>query len=361
MTTNSHRAYSEATFAAQHFVAKGLAVQLDVHAPHEGSEESERANWHAHLLITIRRLEGERFSAKKARDLDPEVRRAGGRAVVADGEAWGALWRDHQNRYFQAHGLDCRVDPTATHAGQHIGPVRMRRAETGIAERAELLRQANEAAARDPAQVLATLTRHTATFTERDLDRHLAKHLPATSEREAVKAQVLDRQELVPLHDRETGEAAGRFTTRAVRAQEQAALREGEKLARQHRPHVSEAAARLALAWRTLRADQQAAFDHAIAGTGLALIEGRAGTGKSFTLAVIRDAHARDGRRVIGLAPTNAVAQDLAKDGFTEAGTVHAALFALKTGRAAWDRRTVVIVDVAELSALGAKSSSTMH
>jgi Ti-type conjugative transfer relaxase TraA len=336
-------------FAEQHFVSKGLAVQLDVHAPHDGAEESERANWHAHLLITTRRLEGEGFSAKKARDLDPEVRRAGGRAVVADGEAWGALWRDHQNRYFQAHGLDCRVDPTATHAGQHIGPVRMRRADTGIAERAELLRQANEAAARDPAQVLATLTRHTATFTERDLNRHLAKHIPAASEWEAVKAQVLEHQDLVPLHDRATGEAAGRFTTQTVRAQEQAALREGEKLTRQHRPPVSEAAARLALMGRTLRPDQQAAFDHAMAGTGLALIVGRAGTGKSFTLAAIRAAHARDGRRVIGLAPTNAVAQDLAKDGFTEAGTVHAALFALKTGRAAWDRKTVVIVDEAAM------------
>ena len=112
-----------------------------------------------------------------------------------------------------------------------------------------------------------------------------------------------------------------------------------------HRPRVSEAAAQLALMGRTLRPDQQAAFDHALTGTGLALIEGRAGTGKSFTLAAIRDAHARDGRRVIGLAPTNAVAQDLARDGFTEAGTVHAALFALKTGRATWDRKTVVIVD----------------
>lgn len=241
------------------------------------------------------------------------------------------------------------MDPTATHPGQHIGPVRLRRAETGIAERAELLRQANEAAARDPVQVLATLTRHTATFTERDLDRHLAKHVPAASEREAVKAQVLERQGVVPLHDRVTGEAAGRFTTRAVRAQEQAALRNGETLARQHRPRVSEAAARLALMGRVLRPDQQAAFDHAMTGTGLALIEGRAGTGKSFTLAAIRDAHARDGRRVIGLAPTNAVAQDLAKDGFTEAGTVHAALFALKTGRAAWDRKTVIILDEAAM------------
>ena len=208
------------SFATQHFVAKGLAVQLDVHAPHEGAEESERANWHAHLLITTRRIEGENFAAKKARDLDPEVRRAGARAIVADGEAWGALWRGHQNQYFQEHGLDLRVDPTATHAGQHIGPVRMRKVESGIAERAELLRQANEAAARDPDQVLATLTRNNATFTERDLDRHLAKHLPAAAERSAMKAKVFEHQELVSLHDRATGEEAGRFTTRTVRAQD---------------------------------------------------------------------------------------------------------------------------------------------
>ena len=33
-------------------------MQLDVHAPHAGDSESERANWHAHLLITTRRVEG---------------------------------------------------------------------------------------------------------------------------------------------------------------------------------------------------------------------------------------------------------------------------------------------------------------
>ena len=48
----------------------------------------------------------------------------------------------------------------------------------------------------------------------------------------------------------------------------------------------------------------------------LKLIEGRAGTGKSYTLAAIRDAYERDGKRVVGLAPTNAVAQDLAADGW---------------------------------------------
>ena len=337
------------SFAEQHFVAKGLAVQLDVHAPHEGEAESEHANWHAHLLITTRRLEGERFAAKKARDLDPEVRRAGGRAIVADGEAWGELWRDHQNRYFREHGIDLQVDPTAAHPAPHIGPVRMRVAGSEIVKRAEQIRQANEAAARDPDQVLTALTRHNATFTARELDRFLVKHLADETERRAVKKQVLAHRELVPLYDRDTGERAGRFTIREVREQERDALADAAALAGTRGAAVPMAVTLDLLEQGGLRDDQQRALVHAVDAGGLKLIEGRAGTGKSHVLGVIREAYEAAGYRVVGLAPTNAVAQDLKAAGFGEAGTVHAALFALKNGRGAWGRGTVVIVDEAAM------------
>src|ERR1700712_5203802 len=78
-------------------------------------------------------------------------------------------------------------------------------------------------------------------------------------------------------------------------------------------------------------------------------VAGGAGTGKSYTLAAVREAHETAGYRVVGLAPTNAVAQDLKGDGFTEAGTVHAALFGIKNGRTSWDRRTVLVVDEAAM------------
>jgi Ti-type conjugative transfer relaxase TraA len=337
------------SFAEQHFVSQGLAVQLDVHAPHVAEEESEQANWHAHLLITTRRLEADGFAAKKARDLDPQVRRAGSRAVVADGLAWGELWREHQDRYFREHGIEVRVDPTATHAQEHIGPVRMRRVGAAIVERAEVIRQANEASAHDPEQVLSTLTRNNATFSERDLDRFLAKHIEAADARAAVKAKVLEHQGLLVLHDRETGETAERFTTRQVREEERDAMAAAGGLSRRKSGAVSERSARVATEQRTLRPDQAAAFSHAIGAGHLKLIEGRAGTGKSYTLAAVREAHERDGKRVVGLAPTNAVAQDLGADGFREARTVHAALFALKNGRSSWDRDTVVIVDEAAM------------
>ena len=357
------------SFAQQHFVSKGLAVQLDVHAPHQERGENEGAsagtggdasNWHAHLLITTRRIEGDRLAARKARDLDPEVRRAGTRNLVTDAEAWGETWRAHQDRYFAEHGIALRVDATAAHPGEHIGPVRMRKVDSPAVERAEALRTANEAAARDPEQVLAALTRNNATFTERELDRYLAKHLgagpdgtPDAAQRAdiaAAKAAVLGHKDVLVLHDRDTGAAADRFSTRTVRAQERAALADGAAVARaRHHQGVQARHQNAALASRTLRQDQRAAFEHAVADGGLKLIEGRAGTGKSYTLAAVRAAHEAAGYRVVGLAPTNAVAQDLKADGFTETATVHSALFALKNGRTAWHRRTVVIIDEAAM------------
>jgi len=369
--TTADRIELARTFAEQHFVSKGLAVQLDVHAPHKERGEGEGAfaegtggdhtNWHAHLLITTRRLEGEGFAAKKARDLDPEVRRAGSRAVVADGEAWGETWRAHQDRYFQEHGIGVRVDATSAHPGEHIGPVRMRKVDSPAAARAEVLRAANEQAARDPAQVLAALTRNNATFTERELDRYLQKHLgagpdgtldPATARDIAdARRAVLGHKEVLALHDRDTGEAAGRFTTIGVREQERTALADGAAVAgARHHQGVAARHQEAALAGRMLRDDQRAAFEHAMGAGGLKLVEGRAGTGKSFTLAAVRDAHAAAGYRVVGLAPTNAVTQDLKADGFAEAGTVHAALFGIKNGRSpGWDRRTVLVVDEAAM------------
>jgi len=357
------------SFVLEHFVAKGLAVQLDVHAPHQARKEGEGAwtdgtggdhtNWHAHLLITTRRLEGDALSVKKARDLDPEVRAMAGRPIVSDAEVWGETWRVHQDRYFAEHGIDLRVDAIAASPAAHIGPVRMRKLDSAAVERAAVLRQADEAAARDPAQVLAALTRNNASFTSADLDRYLARHLGgsdgpldagATDDIATAKAAVLTSRELLVLHDRETGEAAGRFSTRTVREQERAALSDGAATAEaQHHRGVKARHQEAALASRTLREDQRAAFEHAVAGGGLKLIEGRAGTGKSYTLAAVREAHEAAGYRVIGLAPTNAVAQDLKGDGFADAGTVHAALFAIKNGRTSWDRRTMVVVDEAAM------------
>jgi ATP-dependent exoDNAse (exonuclease V) alpha subunit len=66
-------------------------------------------------------------------------------------------------------------------------------------------------------------------------------------------------------------------------------------------------------------------------------------------MAAIREAYEAGGCRVVGLAPTNAVAQDMLGGGFRHARTIHSELFALNNGRTAWSRRTVVMVDEAAM------------
>ncbi|MFQ8433314.1 AAA family ATPase, partial [Amaricoccus sp. W119] len=358
------------SFAEAHFVSKGLAVQLDVHAPHatdggeasaagnvvagpDGSSANERANHHAHLLITTRRVEGDRLASKKARDLDPEVRSFKGRAAVTEGERWGALWAAHQDAYFAEHGLGLRVEATAAVPGNHVGPIRMRAEGSPAVARAEEIARANAQAARDPEQVLGVLTRNNATFTEAALDRYLAKHIHDEAEHLAVKGKVLGHGAVLALHDPASGAATGRYTTRAVREQERAALAEARRVAdgaagRHHRA-LGKVALEGARAGRTLREDQRAALAHAGGAGGLKILEGRAGTGKSYTLAAIRDAHARAGYDVVGLGPTNGVAQDLRADGFARAATAHSELFGLRNGRVRWSPRTLIVVDEAAM------------
>ncbi len=52
---------------------------------------------------------------------------------------------------------------------------------------------------------------------------------------------------------------------------------------------------------------------------------------------------------MIGLAPTNAVAEDMRGEGFKHGATVHSELFALNNGRTNWNNRTAVIVDEAAM------------
>ena len=69
-----------------------------------------------------------------------------------------------------------------------------------------------------------------------------------------------------------------------MREEERKALIKASLLAHYRTGAVSDRGAEAALAERSLRPDQQAAFAHATGAGRLKLIEGRAGPGKSYTI-----------------------------------------------------------------------------
>ena len=218
-------------------------------------------------------------------------------------------------------------------------------------------------ARRDASAVLEAMTRQRSTFTENQLERALQKEIQAMpgaladhiagieAERQRFKAEILGHAQLVCLADRAGGPIT-RYTTRAVLEAEMHALRAAAALAAGTHHDVgggSRAAIETSAKFATMTAEQRHAFRHATSGAGLALIDGQAGTGKSYTIAAIREAYEAAGYRVVGLAPTNAVARDMQAADFSRARTVHSELFALANARTAWTGNTAVIVDEAAM------------
>ena len=216
-------------------------------------------------------------------------------------------------------------------------------------EEANELRDAIER--RDVDAVLDLMTRRRATFTVRELDPILRKQIRKSPEREAFTARILRHRDIIDLTDDADGPVT-RYTTRAVLEGEGHVLRAAQGLDRRSGHAVPERVRANLLGcdkFSSITREQARAVYHATGEGGLALIAGQAGTGKSYTTTAIREAYEAAGHRVVGLAPTNAVAQDMVRDGFHHARTIHSELFALNNRRAVWNSRTVVMVDEAAM------------
>ncbi len=325
---------------AQIFVNKGVAVQLDIHEPHEGDK-----NWHTHYLVTTRRFseDGQTLYSKKAKDLDPVFRNG----VVVEADLWGEIWRDIQNAYFKDMGYDIRVDPIGILAQEHLGPVRMRHHMNEAIQRSQMLQQANEKLSQDPTSVIEALTQNRAVFTGKDVEIFLNKHVPG-DDREELKEKVLGHEQLIPLYDKETGQQTNYLTTVEVRAEEEKLMRFADRIASKTRASLDQPLVAPKEAKIVLSPEQKAVYDHCVNSTkNLCVIQGRAGVGKSTVLHPIRVAHEDHGFRVLGLAPTHKVALDLQEDGFKEAKTCHSFLFAFKNNRETLNSKTLVVVDEA--------------
>ncbi len=214
--------------------------------------------------------------------------------------------------------------------------------------RKELHRLADCVRARDAEGLLARLTDRQSTFTAKELDKALAYGGLTDDARSAFRAEILSRPDVIGL--RESADAAvTRYTTRDILSAEREIQRDAHALnnviGHGVLPHTISSASRA----HQLNAEQTKAFEHATGEGGFAIIAGEAGTGKSRTLAAIRSAYESEGMKVIGMSWTNAVVQDMRRDGFKTATTIAAELKRIESGTSGWDRHTVLMIDEAAM------------
>ena len=304
-------------------------------------------NPHAHVLISTRSLSGDGFG-KKARAMNPDFASKGDRHFLAETQNWDNRWAAFQSTYFRAHGIAAELRERQTVAESHYTRGQMKDAGV-IAERAAIAQEnaaAELARRRDPAQILAQLTAQRAIFTGRDVRQALNKSGLEGAEREALAAAVTGHAEVIALVNGQ-GDEIG-WTTRQVREEEQAIIGAAARIGAASAPALR-GTGRARLDAAPLLPEQRVAADRVTDGRQLAIVIGRAGTGKSFTLSAARQAFEAEGYRVIGLAPTNAVVADLRKDGYSHAATLHRELGQLERGKTRWDAKTVVMVDEAAM------------
>ena len=335
-------------FVAEQFVSRGMVADVNVHWATAGDGKAQP---HAHVMLTMRGIEGDGFGPKarewNSRELYEGVR-----------ERWAAL----ANERLAEQGHDVRIDHRSyAEQGiplepQHkIGPAGARRAERGedaerAAEHDAIARRNGELIAADPSVALDALTRQHSTFTKQDLARFVNRHTDGAEQFTDVMARVEACPELVRLGV--DGRGRDRFSTREMLAAEQRMEAAGAALSQSgaHRVDVvgiDDAVRRAEAGGLQLGAEQRAAVAHVTAGRDLALVVGYAGTGKSAMLGVARGAWEAAGYRVRGAALSGIAAEGLEGGSGIESRTLASLEWGWKEGRDELTARDVLVVDEA--------------
>jgi len=200
------------------------------------------------------------------------------------------------------------------------------------------------------------LTEQASTFTRADVVDALAKRLPVAVSAEAALAQaeqVADRfvgeRSVRVGRDRRLG--LERYSTPELLDRERqlvaSAVERRDERCAQVRPEIVRG---VLDRHPTVGADQAAMVqDVCRSGAGVVLVVGRAGSGKTWTLGVAREAFQLDGYRVLGAAPTGIATVGLGEEGFSDISTVDRLLFDLGRKHTELDVRTVLVVDEAAM------------
>ena len=134
--TPQQREWLVKDFAREAFTRKGYAVDIAIHAPDKTSDDR---NHHAHIMVTMRTLDGDGFALRK----DPSMNR---REQLGE---WREQWAHLANRHLERHGHEARIDHRSLkqqgierEAGIHLGYAANEMAQRGAqSDRMDALKQ----------------------------------------------------------------------------------------------------------------------------------------------------------------------------------------------------------------------------
>ncbi|WP_371255739.1 MobA/MobL family protein [Orientia tsutsugamushi] len=305
------------------WVQKGLGVQIDIHKPQIGDK-----NWHVHILLTMRRFREDGTGLGDiAVDLNPKIITVNGKKVVIkDHKMIHEIAKEETNAYFAELGLPYRVDETSEVPGKHIGPRRIRNLINEVLNENELRKEAHLKIINDADVITDSITHYKSIFTKEDVEKAV-KDIPDPTAREQLVQKVLSSNRILELYY-DDGESSKYFTTIEVRNEETRIIRIANKINNQVYYNDIYNLKSDIEGLANVSEEQKQALRHILLSTsGVRVLRGRAGTGKSYVLAKAYKLATNRGQKVIGIAPTHKAVSELKSKGYTEVYTVKGFLY----------------------------------
>ncbi|WP_371219562.1 AAA family ATPase [Orientia tsutsugamushi] len=306
------------------WVQNGLGVQIDIHKPQTGDK-----NWHTHILLTMRRFrkDGTGLGAR-AVDLNPKIITFNGKKVVIkDPEMIHERVKEIINAYFAKLGLPYRVKDTSKVPQKHIGPPRIRNLINEVLNENELRKEAHLKIINDADVITNSITHYKSIFTKQDVEKAV-KDIPDLTAREQLVQKVLSSNRILELYH-DDGESSKYFTTTEVRNEETRIIRIANKINDQvYYNDIYNLKSDIEGLAANVSEEQKQALRHILLSTsGVRVLRGRAGTGKSYVLIKAHKLATNRRQKVIGLAPTHKAVSELKSKGYTDVYTVKGFLY----------------------------------
>ncbi|KJW06454.1 AAA domain protein, partial [Orientia tsutsugamushi str. UT144] len=307
---------------AMEWAQNGLGVQIDIH------KSQTEENWHAHILLTIRRFREDGTGlGDRAVDLNAKIITVNGKKVVIkDPEMIHERVKEVTNAYFAKLGLPNRVKDISKVPQKHIGNIEIRNLINEVLNENELRKEAHLKIINDADVITDSITHYKSIFTKQDVEKAV-KDIPDPTAREQLVQKVLSSNRILELYH-DDGESSKYFTTIEVRNEETRIIRIANKINNQVYYNDIYNLKSDIEGLANVSEEQKQALRHILLSTsGVRVLRGRAGTGKSYVLAKAYKLATNRGQKVIGLAPTHKAVSELKSKGYTEVYTVKGFLY----------------------------------
>ncbi|NVM40557.1 Ti-type conjugative transfer relaxase TraA [Ochrobactrum intermedium] len=364
-------------FIETHVLSRGMVADWVYH--------EEPGNPHIHLLMSLRPLADDGFGAKTIIINDENgapKRRANGQLVrtqwsgnKADFLLFRNGWFECQNRHLALAGFDLHIDGRSYSEQNldilgmiHVGPaasgiereiretgkfVPVRRAELNQHRKDENLRRI----IRRPSIVLDIVTSERSVFERKDLENIIRRYSNDSALCSRLSAEILKSPEVltidrVPFELNRKKQVPEKFTTkRLIRMEARMAMHSIRLSKLKSHPVQANRMDEICDRHSWLNKEQRTAIRYLVDAQSIAVVAGRAGTGKTSTLKVAAEIWKDAGYTVLGGALAGKAAEGLQNGAHIQSRTLASWQYRWNVGKDRIDSRTVFIIDEAGLVA----------